>query len=102
MTFSWTRRRAWAGDDGNEYDSHEPKNLRVQEGVSPEKSLGASLEKGLKVKRESRVPTFEKNDTKNPLLIAEEAVVEGAAAEEEEEVAAAAEVEERRWRSEVR
>lgn len=67
--------------------------------MSPEKSLGASLEKGLKVKRESRVPTFEKNNTKNPLVMAEEVLVEGAADEEEEVVA---EVEDWRWKSEVR
>lgn len=67
----------------------------VQDGVSPEKSSVVSLEKGLSVRTEIRVPMFEKKGKKsNPLVIESVLVVVV--------VAIAVESVERRWRSDVR
>lgn len=59
--------------------------------MGPEKSSEVSLEKGLRVKRESRVPRWDKIETKKNELEGIEAVVEDESPPEE-----------RRWRSEVR
>lgn len=70
-------------------------NSLVHEGVSPERSSVVTLEKGLRVRRESRDPMYEKigSKKKNPLLVVEESAAVVGLGEEEEE---------RRWRSEVR